>query len=138
MRKKIFINAPLSTMAEQELNKKIVDIVKKLEFEFYFPQEVIPPGTNTAAVRIFEANVQAVKNCDIVLSVLDKPGLGVVFEIAYALAMNKTIILFRSDMQNYLGKVMEGLWQSFDSRKKAQTIEELRQILKAFAKEYKQ
>lgn len=138
MRKTIFINASLSTLSEQWLNKEFSEIIKELGFEVYLPQEVIPPGTNAAAVRIFEANVQAVKNCDILLSVLDKPGLGVVFEIAYALALNKTIILFRSDMQNYLGKVIEGLWQSFDSQKKAQTIEELKLILRVLEKEDKQ
>lgn len=135
MRKRVFINAPLSTLAEQRLNKEISEIVNEQGFECYFPQEVIPPGSNTSATRIVEANIQAVKNCDIVLSVLDKPGLGVIFELAYALALNKTIIVFRSDKQDYLGKVIEGLWERLEQKNKARTLEKLKEILKTYAEE---
>ncbi|MCK4386420.1 MAG: nucleoside 2-deoxyribosyltransferase [candidate division Zixibacteria bacterium] len=133
MRKKIFVNAPLSTLAEQQLNKEITKIVKELGFEIYLPQEVIPPGTNASAKRVFEANLQAVKDGDIVLSVLDKPGLGVIFELAYALALKKSVILFRSDKQDYLGKIIEGLWGSFEEKNKAQTLEKLKKILKTYS-----
>jgi len=138
MRKRIFINAPLSTLAEQQFNEEIAQIMTDLGFEFYLPQEAIPPANSTSATSIFEANLQAVKNCDIVLSILDKPGLGVIFELAYALAINKPVILFRSDKQDYLGKVIEGLWEKHDPKNKSRTLEQLKRILKTYKEKQKQ
>lgn len=135
MRKKIFINASLSTIAEQRFNNELVEIANELGFDVYFPQEVIPPQNNASATRIFEANLQAIKDCDIVLSVLDKPGLGVIFELSYALAINKTIMVFRSDRQDYLGKVIEGLWEKLQQKYKAQTLDELKDVLRKILEE---
>lgn len=129
MPKRIFFNAPLSSLAEQRLNSEIAQMVRDLGFEIYLPQIEIPPTGNTSATRVFESNIQAVRHSDIILSVLDKPGLGVAFELGYAIAINKIIIAFRSDEQDYLGKVLEGLWKSLEARYKAQTLEELKEIL---------
>ena len=66
---------------------------------------------------------------DALLTVLDKPGLGVAFELGVAFAMKKQVVLFRTDVQDYLGKVLEGLWQSHPSHLRAVTVEELRLVL---------
>lgn len=113
------------------LNKKIAKIIRDLGLIIYLPQEVIPPGTNASPKQIFEANLVAVKDSDIIVSVLDKPGLGVSFELAYALALNKTIVAFRSDKQEYLGKILEGLWESLNEKHKASSLKELKYALEA-------
>lgn len=126
---RVFLNAPLSTLAEQRLNDVISSLVVDLGFTCYSPQEKIPPGSSLAPAVIFEENRRAVDESDIILCVLDKPGLGVVFELGYALAQGKTIVAFRSDQQDYLGKVLEGLWERLDTDRKATTLDRLREIL---------
>lgn len=95
------------------------------------PQDAFPSDYNPSAEEILQANVRAVENADIVLSVLDCPGLGVAFEIGYAMAKNKRMIAFRTDLRTYLGKIIEGFWNDLDSKSKARTLDELSTILDA-------
>ena len=127
--KKVFLNAGLSSLAEQEFNKSLVKMLRKYNFEVYSPQEVLPPGIQVSATEIYNANLSAIAGSDIILCVLDKPGLGVIFELAQALAMKKKVIIFRSDIQDYLGKIIEGLWESIDNKYKAQNLQQLNDIL---------
>jgi len=71
-----------------------------------------------------------VEQCDLVLSVLDEPGEGVIFELGFAYALGKPIFAFRSNGQSYLGKVVEGLWLELPESQKAKTLDELRSRLK--------
>lgn len=128
---RIFINASLSSLAERRLNKEITKILDDLGIEYYLPQDAIQPGQGVDAAAVLEANLRAIEQCNVVLSVLDKPGLGVVFELGQALAMKKCVILFRSDMQDYLGKIMEGVWAGQSN--KARSLEELKAILQRYA-----
>lgn len=128
------MNSSLSSLAEQLLNSKIANILIDLGYSVYLPQEIIPPNKNSSSIDIFNANLIAIKNCDIVLSILDKPGLGVAFELGFAISINKPTILFRSDVQDYLGKIMEGLWELTDINFKASSLEELRLVMKKFVK----
>lgn len=128
---RVFINASLSSLAERQLNKEITKILDNLGVDYYLPQEAIPPAENVDSTAVLEANLRAIKGCDVVLSILDKPGLGVIFELGQALAMKKPVVLFRSDMQDYMGKIMEGVWEV--ERDKARSLEELKTILRRYA-----
>ena len=127
---KVFVNAPLSALGWQFLNDEIARILHDEGFDYYLPQEVFPPGTSISSVSIFHENLAALKDCDVVLSVLDRPGLGVAFELGVAFALGKIVILLRTDKQDYLGKIMEGLWQSTESELRAVDLEELRSVLR--------
>lgn len=127
--KKIFINAGLSSLAEQEFNKKIKKLCLDCGFELYLPQEALPPGKSISAQLIYKANMNAILASDIILSILDKPGIGVAYELGFAKAMDKEIIVFRSDTQDYLGKIIEGFWDSLPRNRKAKSLFELKKIL---------
>jgi nucleoside 2-deoxyribosyltransferase len=127
--KRVFLSSPLSTLAEQNLNAALADLVRSNGHHCYVPQEHLPPGGGASALEIFEHNVAEVCKSDLVLTVLDKPGSGVVFEMAYAYALNKPILAFRSDQQGYLGKVLEGFWAALPVAQRATTLAELRSLL---------
>ena len=129
MKKRIFLNAALWPAAHREFNKRIRAIIEDHGFEVYLPQNAFPSDQTPSAEEILKANATAVKKCDVILSVLDCPGLGVAFEIGYAMAKNKTMIAFRTDLRTYLGKIIEGFWNSLDSKSKARTLSELSAVL---------
>jgi nucleoside 2-deoxyribosyltransferase len=134
---KVFLNSPLSYVAAQILNMKIKEILEEEGFSCICPQEILPPGANTDPKEIFRQNVKLVKQCDIVLSVLDAPGEGVIFELGVAHALGKPILAFRSNKQSYLGKVIEGLWAELPESRKAETLDELRNKLKHLRADWK-
>lgn len=124
-----FLSSPLSTLAEQNLNATLATLVRSCGYDCYVPQEHLPPGGGASPTAVLQYNIDAVTASDLILSVLDKPGSGVVFELAYAFALRKPIVVFRSDKQDYLGKVLEGFWSITPTGYKATSLEELRQIL---------
>lgn len=130
---KVFLNSSLSHIAAQSLNLKIKRILKDEGFICVMPQEILPPGPNTDSKEVFVKNFELVKQSDIILSVLDSPGEGVIFELGVAYALGKPIIAFRSDRQDYLGKVVEGMWLTLPESKKAKNLKELRNRLKHFS-----
>jgi nucleoside 2-deoxyribosyltransferase len=132
IRLKVFLNSTLSHIAAQILNTEIKEIIEEEGFTCILPQNILPPGTNADPKEVFRRNVEFVKKCDIVLSVLDAPGEGVIFELGVAHALNKPVIAFRSNRQSYLGKVIEGLWLTLPESRKATNLEELRERLKHF------
>lgn len=127
---RVFLNAPLSHVAAQLLNEQIKALLEEEGFECIFPQEILPPGPEASPIEVFKQNTRFVKDCDVVLTVLDAPGEGVFFELGLAYALGKPIIIFRSDRQNYLGKVIEGLWQMMPDLRKATTLEKLRSVVR--------
>lgn len=133
---RVFLNAPLSYIAAQILNTNIKKILEEEGFNCIFPQEILPPGTDVDPVQVFTQNTNFVKKCDVVLSVLDAPGEGVLFELGFAYALRKPIIAFRSN-DGYLGKVIEGLWKELPQNQKATTLEELRCKLRDFRSNWK-
>lgn len=131
-RLEIFLNSPLSHVAARILNNKIKEILEEEGFTCILPQSILPPGPSADPKEVLKRNVESVKKCDIVLSVLDAPGEGVIFELGVAHALNKPVIAFRSNGQSYLGKVIEGLWLTLPQSQKATNLEELRHRLKHF------
>jgi nucleoside 2-deoxyribosyltransferase len=132
MRLNVFLNSPLSYIAAQILNTKIREILEEEGFACILPQSILPPGPDADPKEVFRRNVEFVKRCDIVLSVLDAPGEGVIFELGVAHALKKPIIAFRSNGHSYLGKVIEGLWSTLPESQKATNLDELRNKLKHF------
>jgi len=129
---KVFINSPLSHIGAQILNNEIKKILVREGFDCILPQEILPPGPNAGAREVFEVNLKLLEQCDTVLSVLDAPGEGVIFELGVAAALGKPVVAFRSDKQRYLGKVVEGFWLSLPKSQKAESLEELRCKLREY------
>lgn len=126
----IFLNASLSSLAERLFNERLKRILVEEGFECLLPQETLPPGQNTDDIQALKNNMHLIEACDIVLSVLDKPGEGVIFELGVAFALGKPIIIFRSDKQDYLGKIIEGIYKLVPEDRKTGNLQELRTIIK--------
>jgi nucleoside 2-deoxyribosyltransferase len=129
---KVFLNSSLSHLASQMFNQKIKELLQEEGFTCILPQDILPPVSSTKPKDVFQQNVELIRQSDLVLSILDAPGEGVIFELGVAYSSNKPIIAFRSDKQGYLGKVIEGFWLLLPKYRKATTLKELRRSLKKF------
>ena len=127
---RVFLNASLSSIAERLFNEEIRRVLTKEGFECILPQEDLPPGRNTNAIKTLRNNKRLIESSDIVLSVLDKPSEGVIFELGVAFALGKHIVIFRSDEQDYLGKIVEGIYQLIPENRKTGNLQELGAIIK--------
>jgi len=126
----VFLNSPLADLAAQTVNLQIKNIVEEAGFDCIFPQEILPPGPEADPLTVLRLNLEFIRRSDLVLSVLDSPGEGVFFELGVAYALQKTILAFRSRPGSYLGKVIEGLWQSLPEIQKADSLGVLKSRLK--------
>lgn len=92
---KIFIS---SSLRNKELNAKIAELLEERGFKVYFPQRDTPQCND--AETIFNANVNGIKEADIVIAVLVNYGRDLGFEVGFAYGLNKPIIALVSD-ENY-------------------------------------
>jgi nucleoside 2-deoxyribosyltransferase len=91
---------------------------------------MLPPGSGISSVKILEENEKAIEMCDIVVSILGcSSSFGVGYELAYARAKQKIIILYRRDTRNNLGEIAEGFWNREVRSKRAMNLTQLRDIL---------
>ena len=108
---KIYIAAPLFNEMELERNRQIKDLLQKLDFETYLPQEdggisydVIKLGGDITKTRknIFDNDVEEIKRCDIILCILDGriPDEGLCIELGIAYMLNKICIGYLTDQRS--------------------------------------
>jgi nucleoside 2-deoxyribosyltransferase len=108
---KVYIAAPLFNEIEIERNRALRDFLHTLNYETYLPQEdggisydLIKEGADTSETRrkIFENDVQEVKECDILLCVLDGrvPDEGMCIELGIGYALGKTCIGYLTDKRS--------------------------------------
>ena len=108
---KIYIAAPLFNESELERNLKIRDFLKELGYDTYLPQEdggisynLIKQGGEVSDTRtkIFEHDVQEVKDSDVILCVLDGrvPDEGMCIELGIGYALGKTCIGYLTDQRS--------------------------------------
>ena len=101
---KIYLAAPLFSEAEREFNAKIAGILREKKYAVHLPQEVGDDSSTrdeTETGRIFEYNLKALDECDIVVAVVDGADAdsGTAWEIGYAYAVKKRVILLRTDFR---------------------------------------
>ena len=101
---KIYLAAPLFSEAEREFNAKIAGILREKKYAVHLPQEVGDDSSTrdeAETERIFEYNLKALDECDIVVAVVDGADAdsGTAWEIGYAYAVKKRIILLRTDFR---------------------------------------
>lgn len=127
---RVFLNASLSSPDKRIFNERLKRIVTEEGLECLMPQEILPPGQNIDDVDILKSNKRLIESSDVVLSVLDEPGEGVIFELGVASALGKPIIIFRSDEQDYLGKVVEGVYKLLPEEMKTGDLQELGAVIR--------
>ena len=104
--------APLFNEQERIYNKSIKNLLIS-SHEVYLPQEdglllkdLLDKGieVSVAEGKIFSADIAAMKNCDILLSILDGAHIdeGVAFEIGYMYALDRKCIGLQTDARRQL------------------------------------
>lgn len=102
---KVFLAAPLFSESEQSFNSKVAKTLRKNGFKVWVAQEApfISKGTKEEKKSIFEGDVEAIRNSDAVVAILDgiEVESGVAFEIGYAHCLRKPIIGFKTDYRTF-------------------------------------
>ena len=101
---KIYLAAPLFSEGECEYNRKLADILSGYALQVYLPQECGDSEHSrdiSVQREIFEKNVKALDNADIIIAVIDGADAdsGTSWEIGYAFAKGKKIISLRTDFR---------------------------------------
>jgi nucleoside 2-deoxyribosyltransferase len=108
MNKRIYFAGPLFTQGEREWNATLVARLRSFGHTVVLPQEkgaeiVTSTGGLTAEERrkLFEAFIDAIRDCEVVVAVLDGPDAdsGTCFECGFAFAVNRPVIGLRTDFR---------------------------------------
>ncbi|MCL2562602.1 MAG: nucleoside 2-deoxyribosyltransferase [Oscillospiraceae bacterium] len=109
----IYLAAPLFNDMEKQRNEALHTTLRKSGFHTYLPQtdggvfadesagEANPSQLRT---RIFNSDIQAVKDCDILLFLFDGrvPDEGACFELGMAYALGKRCIGLKTDARSFI------------------------------------
>jgi nucleoside 2-deoxyribosyltransferase len=112
MKPRIYIAAPLFSVAEREFNRRVKELLSPY-FSVYLPQEdgglyveMVAEGVpvKEAANRVFSTDVEALESCDFVLIILDGRTVdeGAAFELGFAFARDKPCLGLRTDPRQLL------------------------------------
>jgi nucleoside 2-deoxyribosyltransferase len=144
MIKKVYIAGPLFSHAELEFNEKIDAYLRNLGFETFLPQRdgylladlMDQYSSKQEAIDvIFYKDIEEIKNCDIVLFILDGrvPDEGACVEVGLAYAYAKECIGFKSDSRSLMGDIDNPLLLGVLKGRIARSFSELEKLLKEFA-----
>ncbi|MGQ9460411.1 MAG: nucleoside 2-deoxyribosyltransferase [Candidatus Bathyarchaeaceae archaeon] len=102
---RVFLAAPLFSEAERNFNSKVAKRLRDEGFQVWLAQEspFIHKGTPKEKKKIYEADISALKACDVVVAVLDGAEVdsGVAFEMGYATALGKPMIGLKTDHRTF-------------------------------------
>jgi nucleoside 2-deoxyribosyltransferase len=109
---RLYLAAPLFSSAERQFN---VDLTRQLScrFRVFLPQrdgrlltELVREGLTPkdAADCVFTADTTAIRECDVLVAVLDGRSIdeGVAFEIGFAFSLGKTCVGLQTDVRRLL------------------------------------
>ena len=98
----IYFAAPLFNIMERDRNLEDTLLLEQAGFTVFLPQrdagELIKTHANA---ETYGADITALKACDIVVAILDGAHVdeGVAFEVGYASALGKRIVLIKNDVR---------------------------------------
>jgi len=112
VRPRLYIAGPLFSFSEKKFNKHLKELLAPFFF-VYLPQEdgellvdLVAKGADvqTAMKRIFESDLQMLRQCDVLLLVMDGrvPDEGACFELGVAYSLGKTCIGLQTDVRRLL------------------------------------
>jgi len=110
----IYIAGPLFSKSELEFNKQICETLEVKGYEVFLPQrdgkdlsQMLEVGLSfeEANRRIFESDMKAVRECDLVVFVMDGrvPDEGACVEVGYAYGLGKECIGLKTDSRSLMG-----------------------------------
>jgi nucleoside 2-deoxyribosyltransferase len=98
---KIYLSGPLFSRGEIAWGERVRSFLKdRLEnAEIIWPHEIVP--CHAGPEQIFQANVQALLECDIMVAMLDGPQVddGSAWEVGYFFMQGKKILGIRTDLR---------------------------------------
>lgn len=126
---KVYLSAALFSRAEQDFNRRMGKVLSEAGHEVVLPQELDHLGDQD---RIFELNVRAVDESDLVLAIVDGTDVdsGVAWEMGYAFAKGIPVISLRTDFRR-LSETKEGAVNLMLHRGSAVYLEESREPFEA-------
>ncbi len=145
MRKIVYIAGPLFSKAELEFNLRLNEFLNKLGFNTFLPQqdghllsELIDNGfeKDEAIQMIFQKDTKNIKNCDIVIFVMDGrvPDEGACVEIGLAYAYNKECFGLKTDSRSLMDSIDNPLIIGALKGRIAKSFSELERLLQPFIK----
>jgi len=106
--KKIYLAVPIINYYNQDLTKRLADLILELGFELSSPWVLSGMDINISPKEIFVRDTMGVKSSDIILAEVSKPSHGVGMEIMLAYMEGKRIILLaKKDVK--LSALLEGI-----------------------------
>ena len=95
----IYLSAPLFTLAERSWNRSLADMLRRRGLKVLLPQEI--SSAHDHGKHIFQKNVQAIQECDVMVAVLDQADSdsGTSWEVGYAYGLGKPILGIRTDFR---------------------------------------
>ena len=102
-RVRIFIS---SSLKNRELNVEIAKLLEERGFKVYLPQRDTPQCKDV--VVVFNANVKAIKEADIIIAVLINYGRDLGFEVGLAYGLGKPIIALANSKDYIKDKMIAG------------------------------
>uniref|UniRef100_A0A7C3RKN5 Nucleoside 2-deoxyribosyltransferase n=1 Tax=Dictyoglomus thermophilum TaxID=14 RepID=A0A7C3RKN5_DICTH len=106
--KKIYLAVPIINYYNNELTKKLANLIQDLGFELTSPWVLSGVDTDISPQDVFIRDTMGVKASDIILAEVSKPSHGVGMEIMLAYMEGKRIILLaKKDVK--LSALLEGI-----------------------------
>lgn len=141
---KVYIAGPLFSSAELEFNEKMDTYLQNLGIEMFLPQRDGYLLANLIAQKynkqeavdiIFLKDIEKIKNCNVVLFILDGrvPDEGACVEVGLAYAYDKECIGFKSDSRSLVGDMDNPLLIGVLKGQIAKSFSELETFLRDFA-----
>lgn len=107
--KKIYLASPFFNKEQIERLEFMETKLRELGFEVFSPREagvLNEESTVNDAVAIYYGNLNAIHKCDALFGITDGKDVGTIFEVGYATALNKTIVLFCETLNGQAFNVM--------------------------------
>ncbi len=104
-RKQVYLAGPFFTMSERWLIEESLMNLKEQGFKVFSPLHNVGYGTASVVVP---ADIKAIKESDIVFALLDGLDAGTLFEIGYARALGKPVVVFVQNETEGSLKMLEG------------------------------
>lgn len=142
MAKVYFAAAILGDRSNLSDDKRIISGLKSMGFKVLTFDWIVSDSTDLerglTPLEIFERDMKLLNECDFVIADVSYPSLGVGFEIAYALLMNKLVIAFcRKDRVEKTSALIRGIsWKNFRFIE-YDTVESLLNTIKALTSSFK-
>jgi nucleoside 2-deoxyribosyltransferase len=106
--KKIYLAVPIINYYNQDLTKRLADLILELGFELSSPWVLSGIDIDISPKEVFVRDTMGVKSSDIILAEVSKPSHGVGMEIMLAYMEGKRIILLaKKDVK--LSALLEGI-----------------------------